>query len=267
MSGGLRELQEDFTRYLLDQPNRMAERAQGSSKADVALMLNVYRHAYAARLLEVLATDYPKLAAMAGEATFEQLGLAYVAAHPSRSFSARWFGGRLPGFLATTPPFADRPALAAMASFEWAIATAFDAADAPAEPLAALAAVPPTAWPGMRLHPHPTVTRIDLMVDVPSLWRRLDRGEAAGEIPPPTSDPAAWLVWRIGLDVKFRALPADEAWAFDAMRRGEDFAAICEGLCGFVEADRAAFRAAELVKNWIESDAVGELDYRPDMSA
>ena len=263
----LGELQEDFTRYLLDQPNAMAERAQGSRRADVGLMLNVYRHAYAARLLEVLATDYPKLKALAGEAMFDQLGRAYIAAHPSRSFSARWFGGELPGFLAATSPFSEQPALAAMATFEWALATAFDAADAPAEPLAALAAVPPTAWPGMRLHPHPTLVRIDLVVDVPGVWRRLDRGEAAGAIPEATGAPAAWLVWRIGLDVKFRALPADEAWAIDAMRRGEDFAAICEGLCGFVEPDRAAFRAAELVKTWIEADTIGRLDYQPDMSA
>ena len=262
----LRALQEDFTRYLRDQPNRMAERAQGGRRAPVERMLNVYRHAYAARLLEVLGNDYPKLAALAGAASFEQLGRAYIAAHPSRSFSARWFGGRLPGFLAATPPFAARPELVAMAGFEWAIATAFDAADAAAEPLAALAAVPPTAWPGMRLHPHPTVTRIDLAVDVPSLWRRLDRAETAGEIPPPTGDPAAWLIWRVGLDVKFMALPPDEAWAFDAMRHGEDFAAICEGLCTFVAAERAAFRAAELIKQWIEADTIGRLDYQPDMS-
>jgi hypothetical protein len=51
------------------------------------------------------------------------------------------------------------------------------------------------------------------------------------------------------------------------MRRGEDFAAICEGLCALVDADRAAFRGAELVKNWIEADAIGRLEYRSDMSA
>jgi len=263
----LRELQEDFTAYLLDQPNGMAERARGTAKADVGLLLNVYRHAYSARLLEVLATDYAKLKALAGEAEFERLGRAYIAAHPSRSFSARWFGAGLAGFLAVTPPFAERPALAAMASFEWAIATAFDAADAPAEPLAALAAVPPSAWPGMRLHPHPTVTRIDLDLDAPRLWLRLERGEAACEIPAPATEPAAWLVWRMGLDVQFRALPPDEAWAFDAMRRGVDFASICEGLCNFVATDQAAYRAAELVKTWIDADAIAGIDYRPDMSA
>ena len=244
----------------------MAERAQGSRRADIGLMLNVYRHAYAARLLEVLASDYPKLKVLAGEAMFDRLGRAYIAAHPSRSFSARWFGAELPGFLAATSPFSDQPALGAMATFEWAIATAFDAADAPAEPLAALAAVPPTAWPGMRLHPHPTLVRIDLVVDVPGVWRRLDRREAAGAIPEATGAPAAWLVWRIGLDVKFRALPADEAWAIDAMRRGEDFAAICEGLCGFVDADQAAFRAAGLIRTWIEADLIGQLDDRSEMS-
>lgn len=263
----LRELQEDFTRYLLDQPNAMAERAQGSRRADVGLMLNVYRHAYVARLIEVLATDYPKLKTLAGEAMFDRLARAYIAAHPSRSFSARWLGGQLPGFLATASPFSEQPALAAMATFEWALATAFDAADAPAEPLAALAAVPPAAWPAMRLHPHPALVRIDLVVDVPGVWQRLDRREAAGEIPEQAGMPAAWLAWRIGLDVKFRALPADEAWAIDAMRRGEDFAAICEGLCGFIDADQAAFRAAGLIRTWIEADLIGQIDYRSDMSA
>ena len=92
----------------------------------------------------------------------------------------------LPGFLAATGSFSLQPPLGAMAIVEWAIATAFDAADAPAEPLTALAAVAPTAWPGMRLHPHPTLVRIDLVVDVPGVWQRLDRGEAAGEIPDPS---------------------------------------------------------------------------------
>jgi len=264
---GLRELQEDFAGYLLGQPNRMSERALGSSKADVALMLNVYRHAYGARLLEVLATDYPKLAALAGAATFEELGRAYIAAHPSRSFSARWLGGRLSDFLAATPPFDQRPALAEMARFEWAITTAFDAAEAPVERLSGLAAVPPTSWPGMRLQPHPTAIRIDLAFDVPRLWQRLDRGEPAGEASALATPPVAWLVWRVGLDVKFRPLPPDEAWAFDAMRRGEDFSAICEGLCRYVAPDRAAFRAVEIVRQWLETEAIGGLAYPSDMSA
>ena len=51
------------------------------------------------------------------------------------------------------------------------------------------------------------------------------------------------------------------------MRRGEDFAAICEGLCGYVDADQAAFRAAGLIRTWIEADLIGQLDYRSDMSA
>jgi len=51
------------------------------------------------------------------------------------------------------------------------------------------------------------------------------------------------------------------------MRRGEDFAAICEGLCSFVDADQAAFRAAGLIRIWIEAKLIGQLEYRSDMSA
>ena len=76
---------------------------------------------------------------------------AYVAKHPSQHPSIRWAGRHLADFLATEAPYRDDPWFADMARFDWALAFAFDAADAPAAGLADLVGVPPEFWGSIRL--------------------------------------------------------------------------------------------------------------------
>ena len=97
-----------------------------TQKADRITLLDVYRDGYALRLIEVLTTDYPGLMAMAGPADFDHMARAYIAAHPSRHPSVRWFGKDVADFLSRTPPYSRTPAAAEMARFEWALGEAFD---------------------------------------------------------------------------------------------------------------------------------------------
>ncbi|WP_163367521.1 HvfC/BufC N-terminal domain-containing protein, partial [Klebsiella aerogenes] len=62
--------------------------------------LQVYRHAYRARLAEALADNYTVLARALGDEAFDALAQAYLAAHPSRHPSIRWFGAALADFMA-----------------------------------------------------------------------------------------------------------------------------------------------------------------------
>lgn len=259
---GLAALQRDFVACLRGEPNALQRRLTGSPRAGLETMLGVYRHAYAARLVEALATDFPKLRALAGATAFETLARAYIARHPSRSPSLRWLGGRLAAFLAETPPYAATPALAEMAAFEWALAHAFDAADAPAAAAAALSALPPAAWPGLRLQLHPSALRLDLATPVPALWRRIedgpppDRPETALAPPAPCGTAVPWLVWRDGLTVKFRPLETDEAAALAAVEAGADFAALCEAVAAAGDPEQAALRAAAILRGWLESGLI-----------
>jgi hypothetical protein len=244
----LAALQGDFARCLLDEPNGLSSRLGAGGRAGVERRLQVYRHAYGARLREALAADHPKLAALAGEDGFAALAAAYVAVHPSRSFSLRRLGAALPGFLAATPPWSAQPELAAMAAFEEALADAFDAADAPVLPVTALAEVAATDWPGLRLVLHPASIRLCLAVDAAALWRALERGEPASEDAATTA--GDWLVWRQGLEVRFRPLPPDEAAAFGALDEGADFAGLCETVAAVAGAAAAPLRVVELVQLW-----------------
>jgi hypothetical protein len=96
--------------------------------------LEIYNRQYWFRLIDVLYEEFPGLRAVVGEAKFDALVRAYLAKYPSRSFSLRNLGGRLPQFLAEEPQWA-RPREVMgqdMARFEWAQTVAFDEASRPA---------------------------------------------------------------------------------------------------------------------------------------
>src|SRR5205814_9105634 len=94
-SGSLADLQRAFQDYLLASSESFAAAVRDTKKADRTTLLDVYRDGYALRLVEVLTNDYPGLMAMAGPADFDHLARAYIAAHPSRYASVRWFGQHL----------------------------------------------------------------------------------------------------------------------------------------------------------------------------
>ena len=258
MSEALRRMQEDFQGYLLALDERMHPQVLGSAQVSAAERLAIYANAYRLRLLEALGTDYPGLHAVLGDADFDTVGRAYIAAHPSVNFSLRWFGDRLSDFLRTNEPYSKYPVFTEMAAFEWAKSDAFDAADSAVASIDEMAAIPPDVWPGLRFVPHPSLRRLDLRWNVPTVWKEIE----AGQEPPALEQndyPVAWLVWRQDLLTYFRSLNVDEAWALDALQRGETFAALCEGLTEWIDAQNVAVHAVGLLKQWLIDGLICEI--------
>jgi hypothetical protein len=246
----LKGLQADFKSFLLRGDERMLERVVGSAKVSAPRRLAIYYDAYRLRLIEALDSNYPVLHAWMGDDEFEHLGLAYLEAHPSTHFSIRYFGDRLSEYLASAENYRDKPFLGEMAALEWAMSEAFDAPDSPGVDLDAMASIPPEAWPEMRLTLHASVYRLDLRWNVPAIWKAIKEEQAPGE-PAAGEWPQPWLVWRQDLKIFFRSLSVDEAWAIDAVRKGETFASICEGLVEWIDTQNVALQAAGLLKRWI----------------
>ena len=95
--------------------------------------LEIYNRMYWFRLIDCFYDDNPGLRAALGDARFNRLALAYLAKHPSRSFTLRNLGSHLAEFIRRTPRWTvPRTALALdIARFEWAQTVAFDAAVRP----------------------------------------------------------------------------------------------------------------------------------------
>ncbi len=78
--------------------------------------LEIYNRQYWFRVLGALAEDFPALRAVVGGARFEALSIAYLTEHPSRSFTLRNLGSKLPAWLADHPR---RPAAAIAWLWTW----------------------------------------------------------------------------------------------------------------------------------------------------
>lgn len=206
--------------------------------------IEIYANAYVSRLAEALAHNFPALAKLLGGQDFGALARAYIAAHDSRHFSVRWYGGSLADFLATDARYAEVPLLAELARWEWAIAASFDAADAHPIDAGRLAGIAPEEWARLRFGWHASVQVLTHRWNAPQIWKALtqDSERPAAAL---AAEPQAWLIWRSDLDVRFRPLVPSEAAAIAASRSGATFGTLCE------HAETPA-RAAAWLRTWVD---------------
>ena len=254
----LRQLQQEFKRYILTADKPMLENVVSTHDASAEERLNIYSEAYRLRLLEALGQDYEGLHGLLGDEQFASMGRAYIEAVPSQDASIRWFGAKLADFLSTHSPYDLQPVLADMARFEWAQGLVFDGPDQVTVSFADLSAVPPQAWPELRLALHLNQQVLQLEWNIPPIWTALD--QAATPPPPEQSTyPISWLLWRQTLNPHWRSLDVDEAWAFQQVGEGQCFGEICQGLLEWIDPEQAPLRAAGYLKQWVSDGLVTEL--------
>lgn len=226
---GLRELQRLFMDALTAAAVTPGLPAGLAGVVRPAERFAVYADMYFWRLREVLAEDYPKLAAALEPEAFTALARAYLRARPSQHPSVRHVGARLADHL---PPGWTRD----LARLEWARVEAFDAPDVPGLRREDLAGIPPEAWPDLRFEPVPALDVVESRWAVHRVW---DDPAAA-----PAAEPVAVRVWRQHGVVWHAAMPSAEAAALAALRAGAPFAHICE-------AARDPEAAAGLLAGWL----------------
>lgn len=229
----------------------------GLLAGDYASGLAVYRHAYRARLAEALADNYTVLARALGDEAFDALAQAYIAAHPSRHPSIRWFGHALADFMAADDgSLVPHLSLVDMARMDWALRSAFDAAEAPRLSPATLAALGPDGWAGLVLHLHPSVQRVSLAHAVEPAWRALrewqpESGAEQPELPEPVAHAHELLAWRQAGETRWRSLEPLEAGLLAGVTQGDTFAQLCERAAASCGEAEAAAAVAGALQGWL----------------
>jgi hypothetical protein len=213
--------------------------------------LRVYVNAYFARIHGVLRDDYGALHAALGDAAFHDLAKLYLMAHPPRSFSLRFAGRELPGFVAGSigEPFRRRcPFAADLAALEWAITDVFDAPDAPVLERSKLAAVPPDRWQELRFELGSALRLLLLDWPVHRVREAWD-----SDLPLPPLDPASTrvLVYRRGDEVLHRGVSDAEARALQCMREGAELAAVCARVAEITSEEDAPARVHAMLERWL----------------
>ncbi len=230
--------------------------------------LEIYNRQYWFRVLGALAEDFPALCAVVGSARFEKLSVAYLTAHPSRSFTLRNLGSKLADWLVRHSEFAGRRhALAVdVARIEWAFVEAFDSAERPPLSLPQIAAL--DASSRLALQPHLQLMALQYPADnlVLSLHDREKRqaSEAGVEHEEEAATPVklprlrrrpTWLAaHRVEYSVYYRRLEQEEFLMLTALHRGGSLGQAIEDAFAqsAIPVERRAARVQAWFANWAE---------------
>lgn len=252
----LADLQAQFQNSVLEGGDAILDAISNGAQEEKSTLFDVYRDAYRLRLIGILRHDYARLATFMGQDDFDALARAFIAAHPSHTTNARWYGVALPDFISSYAPYQAQPELYALARLEALLNDAFDEADTPPLAMEDLSRFLPEQFASLSFTPHPSVHRMNADFDLNALWSALD---------PPT-DPAsqqsapslellpgaqALLIWRQDLTSRFRVLDPQEAMMWDEAAKGVSFGVLCEMLAMYDEPESAPLRAATHLQAWI----------------
>jgi hypothetical protein len=241
--------------------------------------LEIYNRQYWFRVLGALAEDFAALSALVGARAFEKLSIAYLAAHPSRSFTLRNLGSKLPKWLAANTGFAGRRQRLALdvARIEWAFVEAFDGAERTPLTLDQVATL--DAGSRLALQPHVRLVALEYPADdlVLSLHhgekrqaseagvRHDDSPEAPARLPKLRRRPTWLAAHRVDTYVYYRRLEREEFLTLAAIRSGLPLA---EALAaGFADSRLPAPRRPQRVREWFANWAELGWICAPDLEA
>ena len=250
----LQAIQQQMLQAVLAEKTPTACTICSDDIADVESRLAIYRHGYRIRLRDALRTEFSGLQCMVGQ-RFDALLDKYIDAHPSEHYNIRWYGSGVAAFLDYARPWRDKPHLAEMARLDWAISTAFDAANETSVGMAELSSVPPDAWANLQLLVQENLQLLAGLYNVDAFRRAADNGAPRPRLR--RFDQAHHvMVWRKGTTVHYRKLDHDEWPVLAATMRGEPFASLCVTLAQHHDESAAMPRMVALLQGWLEAGLI-----------
>lgn len=254
----LAQLQAEFQAYLIGDASGAGFTRQivDDAKVGVNRRLAIYFDSYRLRIIEALATAYPKLESLTGDDLFERLAREYIDKFPSTYHNIRWYGGHMREHLLYSLP--EHPVTAEMAAFEWALSLAFDAEDVPELSLQDLAEIPAENWSALQFNFQPAIQIVRFRWNIIAIWKALD----AEETPPALLQDSiytSWIVWRRDFSSQFRSMDEMEVIALHLAMTGATFAEVCERLEGQeaeTSAEQAMTIAAQYMAGWLQSGMI-----------
>ena len=255
----LSKIQADFQAFLIHETKGAAFKNQilDDAKVGAQKRLSIYYDAYRFRIIEALATAYPKLKMLLGDDLFDSTARNYIDQFPSTFRNMRWVGGNMQTHLKITLP--QHPIASEIAAFEWALGLAFDAEDAPILTLQNLAAIAPEDWAALKFIFHPSLQLLNLKWNVLQIWNALDKNETPPTI---TKTDENCLIWRQGFDLDsglnahFRSINQAEFSALQSVVAGVSFGVLCEHLQENATEEESTMQAAQYLSGWLNEGLI-----------
>jgi hypothetical protein len=220
--------------------------------------VQIYRNAYASRLVEALQALLPQTAAWLGAEAFDAGASAYVAEHPPTHWRLDAYGRDFGDWLVGQDP--DWRPAADLARLEAALRRAFDGPDSAVVTAAALTALAPADWMQLVVRFVPVCEWLTVSAGTLTAWHALRAG-ARPDVPQADAPAITVMVWRRAGQTCFRSLEPALAALAALLKAGEPFAAACLG----TGLDPA--RAAAALQEWIGEALIASIAVGTDLSS
>ncbi|CAB3809988.1 DNA-binding domain-containing protein [Paraburkholderia fynbosensis] len=211
--------------------------------------IDLYRSSVRSHRRTALASAYPVLLALVGDAYFDALSVAYARAHPSSDGDLNSFGAALPVFVETYEQDARFRYFADLARLEWSLHKAYFAADPQALTAQQWTAIHPDDLLGARLAVHPACAPMSSRFAIADIWTAHRPG---GVFPPSLESPTHVLVvrplWRPEIRVQSAAAHAAFVSLLDGARLNDALGAAFD-----IDAE---FDFIAQWRVWIEANAI-----------
>jgi hypothetical protein len=214
--------------------------------------INIYAEMYFARLVDVLKSDFPRVAALLGCERFHSIVSQYLAQHPSTHPSLRYLGGFFPRFLQDGADTTDLPFLSDLAALEWARVEVFDAVGAEPLRIEELQRLAPEEWPTLKFQLIPAFQVLQSDWPVQEIWHIAETEKALAILKEISPERTSLRVWRGHFSVYHTKMDDVEQIALNCLLAGQPFAALCAALENAMSVQDAALVIGSLLLRWIE---------------
>ena len=221
----------------------------GNRQLSAPERLGIYANMYFYRIRDSLEDDFPSLVKLLGKGGFHNLVTDYLLAHPPSHWSLRYAGQHLAAFLKKHSLAKKWPFIISLAELEWALLTAFDAADAVPLSAAHLKKIPPAEWGRLKMGLVPSAQLVRSRFPIKTVRERLMKTGKTGVI---DFMPTALVIWREGNRVMYRSCNLFEFRCLTAFRRGINFGEVCRRIAHDNSALPAAQKIFSALHRWVE---------------
>ena len=218
--------------------------------------LNVYHHAYRARLAEVLADSFEKTYLFMGSNQFDIDAKRFSVTHPPRSRSLNDFGAGFAQFLYVTYP--NNSELFELASLDWALRQCFATADI--APLTAQAATTDTgqSWLHRQHCVQPALQLLPVNHNIVAIWNAIDTDNDVPALETLVNT-SHIMVWRKQYQPHFQTIDASQAVFFQHLISGASIAETADVLASSEQLSDPALLGQWLNSWWLDGVLCGDV--------
>jgi hypothetical protein len=250
----LAKLQLQFQNQILGVDSDVINLIQSTHSLSAKTRVMIYANSYYAKMVDILRDQFPLLKRYMGEQRFTKMAQEYVDKYPSKFYSLRWYGDKIPQFIKQY----NQPILVELAKFEWADNILYDAPDNQIIDKNDFAQIPQDKWGNMTFEFQNNLALHKYRYDIPTLWQHLTHQQKLAKTYL-NKEMCYVLFWRRNRKTQHKKLSKNDFTILHLALSGATFTALCDQIITFTSLTEFPNVIATTINTWISMGIIKQI--------